>query len=359
VPLLREFIDESRGTFINKAGVVAQGAVHEIEKRLPRGWTRENLAASIQRHFEELIRRYVGYWVKKTGLGDVALAGGVFANVRVNEEIHSLPEVDRVFIHPHMSDGGLAVGAGLAACVPGVLAQPMARDFQPLPAVYFGRDLTEDEIGAALRKYGLEPEPLDGNLEETIAELLTQGHVVARADGPMEYGPRALGNRSILYQPTDRSVNDWLNKNLRRTEFMPFAPSMLYEERAKCFDNIEGGEHPAEFMTMTFHCSPWMQKHMPGVVHLDNTARPHLVRRDRNPGYYRILEAFSRRTGLPGVINTSFNMHEEPIVSSADDCVRAFLDGHLDYIALGSNLVRHPKEIAHPIRLVTQVNGQI
>jgi carbamoyltransferase len=165
----------------------------------------------------------------------------------------------------------------------------------------------------------------------------------------MEYGPRALGNRSILYHPTDRSVNDWLNKNLQRTEFMPFAPSTLYEARERCFERLAGAEHAAEFMTITFHCTPWMQRHMPGVVHLDATARPHLVRRDRNPSYYRIIEAFARRTGLPAIINTSFNMHEEPIVCTADDCLRAFLAGNLDFIALGPYLIRHPKGVTRPL----------
>jgi carbamoyltransferase len=128
---------------------------------------------------------------------------------------------------------------------------------------------------------------------------------------------------------------------------MPFAPSTLYEARERCFERTEGAEHTAEFMTITFHCTPWMREAMAGVVHLDGTARPHLVRRDRNPSYYRIIEAFYRRTGLPAIINTSFNMHEEPIVNDADDCVRAFIGGHLDYLAIGETLVKHPSELTH------------
>jgi carbamoyltransferase len=105
-------------------------------------------------------------------------------------------------------------------------------------------------------------------------------------------------------------------------------------------------------MTITFHCTPWMRRHMPGVVHIDGTARPELVRKDRKPGYYKILEAFHRRTGLPAVINTSFNMHEEPIVCSAGDCVRAFLEGNLDYLAIGPHLVKHPRGLTHELRAV-------
>ncbi|MFO7260844.1 MAG: carbamoyltransferase C-terminal domain-containing protein [bacterium] len=352
VDLLREFIDEQDGTFINKGKVAAFEALRELERRLPRGWTREDLAASIQRHTEDVVRRFVRYWASRTGLRNLALAGGVFANVRVNEEVLNLPEVDRVFIHPHMGDGGLPVGAALAACIPGILDQTMPRDPEPLVDVYLGPDLTEGDIAEALSRAGLVPESVDGPIEERIADLLVEGYVVARASGRMEYGPRALGNRSILYHPTDRTVNDWLNKNLRRTEFMPFAPSVLAEAADDCFENLEGGEHAAEFMTITFHCTPWMRARMEGVVHLDGTARPQLVRRDRNPSYYRIIEAFYRRTGLPGVINTSFNMHEEPIVCTAADCVRAFLDGYLDYLAIGPYLVKHPRGVTHALRPV-------
>ncbi|MCK4823823.1 hypothetical protein KA005_49170, partial [bacterium] len=150
-------------------------------------------------------------------------------------------------------------------------------------------------------------------------------------------------------------VNDWLNKNLNRTEFMPFAPSVLYEEREKCFERVEGAEHAAQYMTITFHCTPWMRDRMNGVVHVDGTARPHLVVKDRNPSYYRIIEAFYHKTGLPGIINTSFNMHEEPIVCSAEDCVRAFLSGNLDYLAIGPYLVKHPRGITHPRKPVLEV----
>jgi len=352
VDLLREFIDEHNGTFINKGRVAAFEALRALERRLPRGWTREDMAASIQRHTEDLVRRFVRYWVSRTNLRNLALAGGVFANVRVNEEVLNLPEVHRVFIHPHMGDGGLPVGAALAACIPGILEQTMPWEPEPLVDVYLGPDLSEREIAEALTQAGLAPEPVDGPIEERIADLLVKGYVVARANGRMEYGPRALGNRSILYHPTDRTVNDWLNKNLRRTEFMPFAPSVLAEAAADCFENLEGGEHAAEFMTITFHCTPWMRERMRGVVHLDGTARPQLVRRDRNASYYRIIEAFHRRTGLPAIINTSFNMHEEPIVCSAADCVRAFLDGNLDYLAIGPYLVRHPRGVTHALRPV-------
>ena len=350
VDLLREFIDEAGGTLVNRGGAVFSEAIRRLQRRLPADWNREDLAASIQRHFEDVTRRYVSHWARRTGLRDVALAGGVFANVRVNEEVWRLPETSRVFIHPGMTDAGLAVGAALAACVPGVLDRPMAADREPLKDVYLGPTIDEADIARTLVRHGLQPEALSAQMPEVIADLLVQGYVVARAAGRMEYGPRALGNRSILYQPSDPAVNDWLNKNLRRTEFMPFAPAILHAERERCFGDMTGAEHPAEFMTMTFHCTAWMRDAMAGVVHLDGTARPQLVRSDRNPTFHAILTAFQARTGLPGVINTSFNMHEEPIVCSADDAVRAFLEGNLDYLALGGALIRHPRGVQRTLR---------
>jgi carbamoyltransferase len=350
VDILRGFIDEVDGTLVNRGGAVFSEAIRRLQRRLPPDWSRQDLAASIQRHFEDVTRRYVSHWARRTGLRDVALAGGVFANVRVNEEVWGLPETARVFIHPGMTDSGLAVGAALAACEPGILDRAMAPDREPLKDVYLGPTIADADIDQALARHGLQPQPMTAPMPEVIADLLVDGYVVARAAGRMEYGPRALGNRSILYQPSDPAVNDWLNKNLRRTEFMPFAPAVLHAERERCFGDMTGAEHPAEFMTMTFHCTPWMRNAMAGVVHLDGTARPQLVRADRNATFHAILTAFQARTGLPGVINTSFNMHEEPIVCSADDAVRAFLEGNLDYLALGGHLIRHPRGVQRTLR---------
>ena len=165
---------------------------------------------------------------------------------------------------------------------------------------------------------------------------------MARFNGRMEYGPRALGNRSILYQPGDPTVNDWLNELLRRTEFMPFAPSSLHEESHELYENTDGALDTARFMTITFHCKPWMAERCSGVVHVDNTARPQVVRERDNPSYYRIIDEYRKRSGVPVIINTSFNIHEEPIVRSPEDAVRAFLDSALDYLAIGDFLIRGP-----------------
>jgi carbamoyltransferase len=172
-----------------------------------------------------------------------------------------------------------------------------------------------------------------------IAKRVAAGKVVARFDGPMEYGPRALGNRSILVCPTDPGVNQWLNQRLKRTEFMPFAPVILQEEAHRYFHGSAEASYPCSFMTVTLDATELCRREAPAVVHIDGTARPQFVSAQSNPGLYRILQEYEKTTGLPLMINTSFNMHEEPIVCTPMDALRAFQQGHLDYLALGPFLV--------------------
>jgi carbamoyltransferase len=159
----------------------------------------------------------------------------------------------------------------------------------------------------------------------------------------MEYGPRALGNRSVLYPARTPEVNQWLNHQLGRTEFMPFAPAALASEAPRLFKNLAGCTKTAEFMTITFDCTDAMWRMCPAAVHVDGTARPQLVTERANPSFHRILRRYFSATGIPAVINTSFNMHEEPIVCSPTDAIRAFLRGNIDYLAIGQFLVPHPR----------------
>lgn len=340
--ILSSMISYENGRIKNKGRVLFNRALDTIRTALPSGWTREDLAASIQEVSEDIARQYVHHWMKHTGHRNLAIAGGLFANVRINEELLCLDTTENLFVHPGMSDEGLAVGAALAYA--GSLQRKSSKNHLPtgLAHVYLGNDYNEKEISDAIRAAGLEPLHFPGGIEPEIASLLAQGKVVARYAGRMEYGPRALGNRSILYQPGDPSVNDWLNELLRRTEFMPFAPSCLYDAAQKLFVNSQGGENTARFMTTTFHCTPWMRERCAGVVHVDDTARPQLVRKQDNPSFHRIIQEYEKHTGVPAVINTSFNVHEEPIVRTPNDAIRAFLDSALDYLAIGDVLVRGP-----------------
>jgi carbamoyltransferase len=348
--LLNSLIDYSEGRTVNKGEVLFGSALKKIHNMIGQQFKKEDLAASIQKLSEDMCREYVRYWLDKTGCRRLALAGGVFANVRINQEVHKLQGVEEIFIHPGMSDEGLAVGAAMTAWAAlaheqGLTATPTT----PLKDVYLGYEFSARDIEAALQKTG-HTYDYYSNIEHEIATLLAAGYVVARFNGSLEYGPRALGNRSILYQPGDATVNHWLNKNLVRTEFMPFAPSTMAEYAEQCFAHVGGAKNAARFMTITFDCTHWMKKHCGGVVHKDGTARPQLVSRPDNDSYYQILEAFYKLTGLPSIINTSFNMHEEPIVCTPTDAIRAFEQGHLDYLALGNFLLKQPEPLTHPLR---------
>ncbi|MGH8259575.1 MAG: carbamoyltransferase family protein [Steroidobacteraceae bacterium] len=337
---LERFIRYENGSMRNSGKVFRRSALTALRRSLPADARREDLAASIQHLSEDICGRYIAHWMARTGLRQVALAGGVVANVKINQRIHELPGVERLFVYPAMSDEGLAAGAALI-----VAAQRMG-GWRPgrrcFDHVYLGPESGEREMEAALRDAGVDfARPAD--VEAQIARHLAAGYVVARMAGRMEYGPRALGNRSILYRPDDPSVNDWLNHRLARTEFMPFAPSTLDEHADRCFERLAGARDTARFMTITFDCTREMRERAPGVVHVDGTARPQLVAAADNPAYHRIIREFMHLTGLPTVVNTSFNIHEEPIVCSARDAVRAFLKGHLDVLALGPFLAKSPQ----------------
>ena len=318
----------SQGTIKTRSLIGSYGYVKQLAKK----YSREDMAAVFQRVFEEVICSYTRYYMEKTGIKNIALAGGAFANVKLNLRIKEL-NADHIFIHPHMGDGGTAAGAALYA------TQDNKIKPYELQHIYFGPSYSDKEIKQELDKSNLDFKRMK-DIEYQIAELLAKGKVVARFNGAMEYGPRALGNRSILYQATDPSVNDWLNKNLKRTEFMPFAPVTLERFAKKSYENLKGSEYTARFMTICFNATSYLKENCPAVVHVDNTARPQIIRKQDNLSYYKVLEEYYKITKIPSIINTSFNMHEEPIVCSPDDAIRSFKQGHLDYLAIGNYLVK-------------------
>jgi carbamoyltransferase len=227
-----------------------RSALQLLAQRLPADFDLANLAASVQLILEEIGTAFVSYWLRLTGLRNIVVAGGVFANVKFNQRVHELSEVDNFFVHPAMDDGGLSVGSAMAALAEQPQTNP-ERLIQRLKNVYFGPQYTDREIEAAVQTSDCRATYYD-DIHEAIANLLVKGYVVARFTGRMEYGPRALGHRTILYQTTDPSVNDWLNDRLQRTEFMPFAPATLDGHAHECYEGLKGAEDPARFMTITF-----------------------------------------------------------------------------------------------------------
>ena len=303
-------------------------------RALAQKYAKRDVAAAYQHVLEQVTKEVCEYWVNKTGLSNVAVSGGVNANVKLNQRIHEIDGVDSVFVYPNMGDGGCGTGAAMLAFDKGTRSKPV-------DTVYHGPSYTAEDIEKELQSENLQYDK-PSNLEEAAGALLAKNHIVARFNGRMEYGPRALGNRSVLYSAHDPQVNLWLNHQLGRTEFMPFAPAVLDSEKYNLFLNCQGCEKTSEFMTITFDCTDEMAEKCPAAVHVDKTARPQFVSERTNESFHKIISAYHKLTGVPAVINTSFNMHEEPIVCSPKDAVRAFLLGNIDYLAIGDYLVPHP-----------------
>jgi carbamoyltransferase len=295
-----------------------------------RGAKREDVAASIQRFLEEFVIKAVARLLEKSGARKLGLAGGVFANVRLNQRLAEELPVDEVFVYPAMSDQGLAAGGVLKFLLERDGLETWLKHRYPLETLYLGRD-----FGAGIDKaLGGAPgiEAVAGAPVETAAKLIAEGGIVAIYTKGMEYGPRALGARSILATPADAAINDTLNHRLERSEFMPFAPVVAEEDADTVFKLGRAKAYAARFMTITAHVQPGWAARIPAVVHVDGTARPQTIRRAWNPLYYDVLKAFERRTGLPILVNTSFNVHEEPIINRPEECLRALADGRIDYV---------------------------
>lgn len=297
-------------------------------KRLLDGYAREDVAAVFQKLLEEEMIAVVRPYAESTALKNLALAGGIFANVKLNDVLFRALDMQQLYIFPHMGDGGLSIGAGLEL----LQARP-----KPFDSVYWGPSFTETELEEALKKGATEGLHYrrEENIEKIIATQLAENKVIARFNGAMEFGPRALCNRSIMYPASDPSANKWLNDRLHRTEFMPFAPVALEGKADLFFKDMAGTEHACKFMTTILQCTDFAKERCPAVVHVDGTARPQLVSESINPSAAAILGYYEEITGVPLLVNTSFNMHEEPIVCTPEDAVRAYLNSRLDFLAIG------------------------
>lgn len=295
-----------------------------------RGVSPENCAASIQRLLENLVLASIRVYLRRTGVRHVGLAGGVFANVTLNRLIAELPEVDEVFIFPAMTDDGIAVGGVLDFLLKRDGIGHWLRQRHRLSDVYWGPGF-DHRIDSAFSVPNVTREST-GTPAEAAARLLANQKVVAIYCGRTEFGPRALGARSILMSPSDAKVNDKLNQRLNRTEFMPFAPVILEEDAEDVFDVNRVNRYAMRFMTITCPVKKSWRTRIPAAVHVDGTARPQIIRESDNPLYASILRAFKSLTGLPVLVNTSFNAHEEPIVNTPEECLRALQDRRVDHV---------------------------
>jgi carbamoyltransferase len=340
--------DRSSGRLQSALGRNQFTAIERVGGFLRSSYKPEDIAAAAQRHFETIVLEIIGQHLRATGKHKLLLAGGLFGNVKLNQRLNELPEVDYLFVHPGMGDEGLPVGAALA-----LSAERGDGNLTRITDVFWGTDFGASEVRAALdsdvidgSQYIIEHRP---EIDTNVALLLAEQKIVARCSGRMEYGPRALGNRSILFHAGDPSANDWLNKALKRTEFMPFAPMTLSSHAHRAYINLESAEYSAAFMTVCFDCHDEFRSQCPAVVHVDGTARPQLVNQQNQPGMYRVLTEYEKLTGIASLINTSFNIHEEPIVCTPTDALRALATANLDHLALGDYLISRREPIGNAL----------
>jgi carbamoyltransferase len=288
------------------------------------------MAASIQKVLEQVTLKSVRTLLQRHPVRHLGLSGGVFGNVRLNRLLAEETDIDEIFVYPAMSDQGLPAG--------GVLQYLLKRDGMetwlaaryPLETLYLGRDWGKGADKVLRETPGLAA--ISDNPVAKTAELLNAGKAVAIFTQGMEFGPRALGARSIIASPADAGINDALNERLSRSEFMPFAPVVAEEDADTLFDIGAPSRYAAQFMTITCNVKEAWRERIPAVVHVDGTARPQIIRRAQNPLYYDILAAFKQLSGLPTMINTSFNVHEEPIVNRPEECAQALLDDRVDFV---------------------------
>jgi carbamoyltransferase len=327
-------------------GVIeTEGSGHALRRRLARihwRYSNEQFAYVAQRVVERTCMALVSDAVRLTGERRLALAGGVASNVKATRRTRLLPEVEDLYVFPHMGDGGLALGAAVVAT--SARNQPVDLALTDLD---LGHGYSVAEMGEALTAASL---PFDEvpELPARVADLLADGKIVMWFQGRMEYGPRALGHRSVLARPDRPSLRDRLNLVLkRRVWYQPFCPSMLESEGSRLFSDWTGPRN--RFMTMAFELAPAYRERLAGVASIDGTCRPQFVA-DDDPGIYaELLRQARQRWELGVVLNTSFNIHGEPLVCSPAEAVDVFQRSGADALAIGPFLVRQRPDAARAV----------
>src|SRR5581483_3631214 len=298
-----------------------------------------DIAASVQRVTEEVLLKMVNGLCRRTGLTRLCIAGGVGLNSVANGRLLRETPVEELFVQPAAGDDGGALGAALYAwhCI---LGRP--RGFL-MKHAYWGQDYNEAEIAKTLAENNCSAELLkdDASVIERAREDLVAGRVIGWYQGRFEWGPRALGNRSILADPRREEMKDIVNTKIKfREPFRPFAPSVLAEAAGDYFDPKITGQPAAKFMLCVSKLRESRRDQIPAVAHVDGSARPQVVEREDNPRYYALIESFGKATGVPVLLNTSFNLRGEPIVSTPAQALATFARSEMDALYMDRYVVR-------------------
>jgi carbamoyltransferase len=301
----------------------------------------DNVAYAVQKLVEEKTKEWIKKAINSTGIHNIALAGGVFMNVKANQIIYDLPEVKSLFIMPSCGDESNPIGA----CFFGYkkYCEEKSLKFQPFPIedLYLGPEYGEDYIQDFIEKEKLNNNYLIKkvkNINLEVAKLLAKGEIVARCSGRSEWGARALGNRSILSDASNQETIRILNETIKDRDFwMPFTPSILDTYEKKYIVNPK--ELFSPYMVITFNSTLLANKDLPAAMHpYDKTIRPQIVTKKYNKDYYEIINHFSKLTGRGGILNTSFNLHGRPNVLTPEDAIYTVKNSSLKFLAMGDYL---------------------
>ena len=301
-----------------------------------------DIAASIQQVTEELLLGMANHLYREIGLKQLCIAGGVGLNSVANSRILRETPFEELFVQPAAGDGGGALGAALWAynCL---IGKP--RDFA-MKHVYWGRSNTDAEIAHFLRDHNIPHHHFDQDdpLLDRVVDRLMRGKVVGWSHGRFEWGPRALGNRSILADPRNPKMKDIVNIKIKfREPYRPFAPSVLAEQAEKYFELPNAAKHlPARYMLYVVPVRENQQANLPAITHVDGTGRLQTVFREECPRYYRLIERFGQASGVPVLLNTSFNLRGEPIVNSPADAFNTFSKSEMDCLIMENFLIEKP-----------------
>ena len=299
---------------------------YEIKKLVDKHGS-EHIAAEAQRILEEESFKIIFPWMEKERTQNLTCAGGSFLNVKMNQRIWETGRVRHHHIYPNAGDSGLAVGAALYA----FYSQNPDAPVYPIEDLYWGPEYTNQEIEDILKFRNLEYKRID-DVERFTAQKLAEGKIISWLQGRMESGPRALGNRSILMSANKAENKDIINARVKfREGFRPFCPSILWEKKEEYMENVRD----EFFMITSFTCKPEKRDRVPAVVHADATMRPQTVKKSFNERYWNLINEFGALTGEYLLLNTSFNIKNEPIVNHPREAIRCFYDNGLDYLVMG------------------------
>ena len=291
-----------------------------------------DIAASGQKQLELVATNVVRTAIEATGCADVCLAGGVALNCKMNMEIAAEPSVGRLYVPPVPHDAGVALGAAMLKCA------EAGHTIAPLTHAYWGPEYSNDVIKDTLEKVGARYEVHDDPTTPCVADLTAQ-KTVGWFQGRMEYGPRALGNRSIIADPRSADMKDRINVRIKyREEFRPFCPSVLFDRQTEYFNDA----FDAPFMVVTLPVKESVRESIPAVVHVDGTSRIQSVRPETNPLYNHLIEEFAKQTSIPMLINTSLNINEQPTVNSPLEALHTYFCSGLDVLYLGPYRLEKP-----------------